>query len=1444
MLSPKFSKSQQIINPEKANLVKENKGISKLTNTNVIGFISGQITECNTGIGISSVAVFAENSLGQFTIETDQTGNYVLTVDTGTYDVSFILLGFQTRFFSSVVVTENTTTTLNSTMCQMPYPVSNVWAEPNEAGTDVYLTWDLPAGPYAIISDDNSAEDYAVFSQSGGAIAVRYTPAGYPATIIGGKLFAGDGSFPPGGSWWGSNIVVGVADDDGPNGLPGTILEEYTISVNNYNWIEFHNIFNATIDDGDFYLYMRQLTNAPDAVPIGIDTDQPLNYRSYAKMPGGDWYFSPYQDYMIRAEVHGPNNGAVSSITTKERKITPDISGLEDYYLATSPPEIREGFVKTDEIVPLENSFSDRSLAQYNIYRIDGFNPDLGEGPEDGTATGIGSSYTNAKNDNQIGSWPPGFYAWAVEVEYDNGDLSVWAYSNIVAHLLDNVSTTSITQCDGGEPSEVEVTLIGHNYPYQILSATSGADGIVIFDSVIDGTYDINIFKVGYQNILTVGELIMDDISLQFVLEENGFPPRNLFVDSLTSVANWDEALIEALPLEDFEDELFPPEGWTQTTYNPHGQWLRVNEVMLTGWTIPPQYEDGTSSWFAYGHVSSTAYGGSTDYLITPMVDLRESDSFVLSFDSFFDGAYGGQAMVFFSTDEGTTWNVLRELIPVAGSWRIINVDLSSLANNNDLSQVWFCFRKENTELWSYGWAIDNVYIHNGPAPIEEYYVYLDDSFVSATPPEIRTFTFEDLMYGTQYMAKVYAKYSCGLSDPEEFIWTSTYLYPANNLQNEYLYNTNEVPLKWNLPIITPDSIIPPGLIGFNIYRDSIFHTYEEYEGQGINDLIYFIDNEVDPGTYTYELGAVYDLTEYGFENETAESMWTEPNTVSVVWGNKIPFLEAWDNASFEFQEWTVENEHWKINTQQGSPLPSAEFKGLPQINEAYLIPLTSNYLNADMLTEGQLFLDFDIKLVDRNSTGQERMIVQIKLAEDTVWSDLMVFENNGSFGFDSHHIFVPDRYKNEVMQIRYLASGVNSYDISSWFIDNIHLYRYCAPPTALSAEYVWNSDDDYGIEICWSTPDIPLPISEWIHWDSGESFGGIGAGTLPWTIAARWDAGMLIDYDGAFITKVRFFPNDDGYNSFTIKIWYGPNASTLIAQQLAVDVITGVWNELVFDVPIEINVNNELWVGYTIDPSNGGIFPAGNDEGPAIVGYGDKVSMDGVIWDNLSDFGLDYNWNVQAYVEELVNEPKVNAAIVETTVNWIGSGATLISSQCEIMAKETEKVNDRHFTGYRIYSKANDDPYYEFLTEIPYVTGQLDYCSWMPAEDMVNTGDCYFYKVTAIYSGEDDYCESDPAINDQGEDFVYACVTNINEEHNESIKLYPNPTSNNLNISAPQKIYGLTIYSLQGKVVYESESIGEGVIQINTTMLDNGVYLVKLETLNEVLVKKITIAR
>ena len=1677
----------------------------------------GTVTDCNTGQGMGGVDVTAVGTT-TFMTSTDESGNYQMNVDEDTYDVTFAKVGFESITVSGVFAPQGAMTEVNGSLCETPYPVSGVYADPNQDDTECLITWNIPMGPYEISYDDGTANDFVTWSAPGNATAVKFTPAGYPATVTGGRMFVGDGTFPDGANFLGSQFAIGVLDDDGPNGMPGTVLDSIVVDVNNYNWVQFEGM-NATIADGDFYLVMWQLTFAPNAAPIGVDNDLPTAYRSYVKYGANDWMVSPYQDLMLRAIVSGPNAGVMANNSSAGRMIHPPKIGSFTGFMATSLPKGVPGVEKEGTFTPIPTQSNVRDLTNYTVAIVNGFDPDAGQTPDDGTITPIANTSNTSYNHTGWGGEPQGWYAYAVRANYESNQ-SDFVYSNIVGHLMDAAVTINIQTCDGAEPSDAEVRLVGHNYPYNSYFGITDASGTVVFDSVIKGNYDIYAEKVGFQDYEHLNVNIMGDYTENIMMQKKAYPVRNLTVDPLTSNATWDPPFIMQLETEDFEGTTFPPEGW-QSFSNGVG-WFRSDDGGSSAFPVPPG--DGFYA-ISNDDAAGSNNDGSMDYLITPELDLRESDNFSLYFDNYFDGGYSQSGYVEYSLDDGATWEgPLYTATPVT-DWTPVEVDLSSLSGMGGARAVRLAFHADDNGEWASGWAVDNVTVHNGAPQVEAYDVFLDDAFVVEVPGDQLNYAFENLTYGTTYTAAVQAKYGtfCELSPKVYYTWTSSFLYPPRNTGDAYIYGTNEVPVTWNPPMtddgipmaaaestvvyegpqamvanadqastvtrieyaqqnssrdtwdlqfawptfyndgeagvecdgnfiytsqwngsrfskytldgtwvedftipgvsgvrdlaydgtyfygaaastavyqmdfenhvlvstinaptavraiaynddsqtfygdnwstditefdmtgafvssfpaggytgiygmaydnwseggpflwiydqganniiqvalpsgtftgVTVDvasivgttssagglftqpgivegtvtiggnaqnemvwglelapyspggggnaGVVPDGLLSFNVYRDGNVIGTKPYNGEAVDDTILYVDNNLMPGTYMYEVSAVYDLTQFGFPGETGESALDGVDTVTVIWGMDLPFTEDWATGNFDFNNWTTDAPNWKINSQVGDEQPSAEFSWDPLLENDYSASLTSAPLKADMLTEGDIWLDYNVKLEDRNSTGEEHLKVEVYDGDS--WTQVADVANNGSFGFADgfNHINITDYAMGKVFQVRFTATGQNSFDIVSWFVDNVTVYRSCAAPSDLTGEYKWynnpDNENDWGALIGWEAPYIPQPISAWLHWDDGTNFSAIGlTDGGDFSVAARWDAGQLSDYDGTYITKLQYFPAATDFSNIIVRIWTGANASNLIYENdVTASAVAGMWNEVDLATPIALDVNDELWIGYTILGQVANTFPAGTDAGPAIAGYGDKITTDGVTWDNLSDFGLSYNWNVQVYVEELSNSVAPVAPIVDNTV-YSTANATLSQGAVVENGAQARTATEREFTGFKLYrSETGDEGSYVEYATIPYTDGVTSY-SYYDQYPNVQAGGEYWYKVSAMWEGENDVCESAFALdyNNPMHDFVYVFVTSVDNPLAGVTNVYPNPARDNVTVTTTEGMNKLTVINYVGQVVYQKALNGESSVNLNTGNYDAGVYVIRIETASGTTNKRVVITK
>jgi hypothetical protein len=286
------------------------------------------------------------------------------------------------------------------------------------------------------------------------------------------------------------------------------------------------------------------------------------------------------------------------------------------------------------------------------------------------------------------------------------------------------------------------------------------------------------------------------------------------------------------------------------------------------------------------------------------------------------------------------------------------------------------------------------------------------------------------------------------------------------------------------------------------------------------------------------------------------------------------------------------------------------------------------------------------------------------------------------------------------------------------------------------------------------------------------------------------------------------------------------------------------MWNEYELDTPIQIDANLEYWVGYTVN-GIGGKFPAGTDAGPAVAGYGDMVSLDGTNWDLLSGFGLDYNWNVEFYAEEMETNIPAPAPVIDNTV-YTAQSASLAQGAVKETRIAANRDSERDFQSFNLYRKADEETEYTLYANIPYVDGQTSY-EYYDQYPNVSIHEGYSYKVTAVWSSDIDNCESEPARAQANpmEDFVYVYITGIDNPLAEGLtNIYPNPAKDRVTVTSSEAMTHITVVNYLGQVVYNSDVNDATTLTLNTSSYESGVYVVRIDTENGQVTKRVTIAR
>jgi len=751
----------------------------------VPGTISGTVTDCVSGEPLGGVSVTA----GTYATMTNADGFYSFLCDAGTYDLVFTQIGLQAVTVTGAVVVAGATTTVDAQLCEQPYAPACASAAVNPEDTQATVTWCAPAGPYELMYDDGGAENFAAWQLPGNMNAVRYTPKGYPAQVLGGKFYVGEGSFPAGGNIMGAPFVAAVFAADGTNGLPGTLLDSVSATVTNYGWVTVTGL-DANITSGDFYLAMVQGSMSPNCAPIGVDATLPKAYKSYSRNVSQNepWVLSPYQDFMMHAIVSSPISGDDDSYAATTLMVPGKVKGMISL---TAPSAVPGYAMAATSTAPA--GFETDAVSVYKLYRISNFDPNAQ--PSTGTFTLLSDALTAntyVESGNQWSTLPQGWYAYGIKAVYPNGQESEFVYTNAIPHKLFADVTVNVKLICGMVPAEnAVVTFTGADYPYAVLTQTVPASGTVVFDNMIQGHYALTVTKGGYY-AQTVNYNINGNRTIDVILEDMRYMPRNLFVDDMTLVATWEEPLALAIS-EDFESGIFPPTGWQASTQGSTGWYATTNGS--SGYFSIPSH---TTYAVANDDEGGSSNNGCCDYLWTPVLDLTNAPSFVLGFQSFYNGDYGQMAYVEMSTDGGATWTPIYTCAPAA-SWNQVDVDLSAYSGASGLAAVQFAFHADDAGQYASGWAIDDVVIASGGLPVQGYGVFLDGSYIATTPNLTWTYDPNTINWGQTYVAGVAGLYCSGWSDLCTYTFTSHFLYPPRDLTATE--NLSAVILDWVAPI-------------------------------------------------------------------------------------------------------------------------------------------------------------------------------------------------------------------------------------------------------------------------------------------------------------------------------------------------------------------------------------------------------------------------------------------------------------------------------------------------------------------------------------------------------------------------------------------------------------------------------------------------------------------
>jgi hypothetical protein len=626
----------------------------------------------------------------------------------------------------------------------------------------------------------------------------------------------------------------------------------------------------------------------------------------------------------------------------------------------------------------------------------------------------------------------------------------------------------------------------------------------------------------------------------------------------------------------------------------------------------------------------------------------------------------------------------------------------------------------------------------------------------------------------------------------------------------------------------------PAGLIGYNIYRGGNFIHYNPHP-----DSITYWDYNLNPGTYKYDVMAKYDLTPYGFAGQFGESLGNTAGekTIEVSCGAPLPFYEPWDAGTFAFNQWAP-NGHWVMNTGIGNPAPSADFHWDPAIVN-YSQALNSQVIDASDWTCAKIWLDFDVKLIDRNNTGKEKLTIDIQYGGS--WHQKMEISNNGSTNWVAKHIDI-SAVKGKAFRIRFVASGENSADMLHWYVDNIHAYGICNPAKTLTA-----SQSQFTTTLTWVAPEcvsvVPTVLVKLFQHTNDPANGYFQSYNRAYGVV--YD---LATYPDASLNKIDYHHASWGTTgTWQYKIHVVDWTTYAELATLGPLTTTGddKWEN---NIPLGniAGVGGKM-IGIMLEPLSNSATDAypcfsSDNVGPDGVSmFGDLPNYSGFAASGIGDFLQNLWIEIPAGDgNQLVQARKVNVKTLATLANTKAATSGkpspdfLTANQTALTASESDSSI---LSGYNVYR--TDEFGANFTKQNPSPLSATTFVDTYPST--LVSGNFKYY-VTTLYKGSSDnnYLPCEPSSDTI---LVKFPATGINELTNGQVMVFPNPASDVVNVKSDYTINSIDVINYVGQSVYMNSKVAGKSARINVSTFTPGVYFVKVTTSEGIRMVKITVA-
>lgn len=699
------------------------------------------------------------------------------------YGISISYPGFES--YTGEITVETADLDLGTIVLnEIAYPVSSVLAE--VIGDNVKVTWGEPVPADSYFED--SFED-GTFNAWGEFIQGPGTPGTDDPQPYWFVTDEADGGVIPDGSYlarvnWGYNIDTWLVSPD--------ILVNAGAGVT-FNWYS------------SYYWSVDPNPNAELMIKVSTDGgntwDVIWNWQDIGVWDNFTWYETtvPLDAYVGQAVKVAFNLVGNDNAETQIDKISIGIPGKFGTFAISSTPKVdmKSKLAKTS--VTLAHA---KSLETYTVYRLlEADEAVPGNWVE--LASGIPAS-TMEYIDEGWSALTEGVYKYAVKAIYTGDLASVPGFSNTLAKDMTVPVTINLSTNSSDSPEGAMVTLTNHDgNPDHIYSKAAPASGVVFFEEVWKGVYDLHVALAAFEPYdlanITIEDAYQADVELIEIIEE----PFALMIDvdneTRSAAFSWNNIIGESWN-ESFEGGTIP-DGWNTVVTDNSTTWQIVQTITFTDGDVVPQ--DGS-----YQAHLMWSYNHQDEWLITKDF-VAPAGNLVFWYYGHNGSTNGDHYYVKISENGGSTWSVLWDAsaLPEADNYYQTPavIDLTPYANKS-IRLAWQNVDGDGQGLW-YAWFIDKITVGGDKIDVRDmmhisnskpnlginqaardgkfskpvnpadmlstgrfnksftgYNVYLDNELVTPEPITGTAYTFTILDAG-EHLASVQSVYSSGVSD-------------------------------------------------------------------------------------------------------------------------------------------------------------------------------------------------------------------------------------------------------------------------------------------------------------------------------------------------------------------------------------------------------------------------------------------------------------------------------------------------------------------------------------------------------------------------------------------------------------------------------------------------------------------------------------------------------